>query len=114
MGVKTDGDMFSEPVNPEVALAKGVELFWSFFLYSFLIVVSFVEYWKYAKDAELKKIKDELEKKQMQKDIKEMKEKNLNLERKFVVLEERLDKEVALIERFERLGVISTKKVLDN
>lgn len=55
LGVKTDSDMFLQPINREVALAKGVEIFWSGFLYSFLIVISFYEYNKYAKEAETKK-----------------------------------------------------------
>lgn len=36
--------MFFEPINDEVALSKGVELFWSMFLYSFLLLVTFLEY----------------------------------------------------------------------
>lgn len=44
MNIKTDSEMFDQPVNPEVALAKGVEIFWAGFLYSFLIVVSLLEY----------------------------------------------------------------------
>lgn len=58
LGIKTDFEMFFEPINDEVALAKGVELFWSMFLYSFLLFVTFFEYLKYTREAERKKIKD--------------------------------------------------------
>lgn len=50
MGIKTDSDMFDQPVNLEVALVKGVEVFWSGFLYAFLIIVTFLEYQRYHKE----------------------------------------------------------------
>lgn len=59
LGLKTDSDMFTKPLSPEIALEKGIELFYEVFFYSLIIGVACFELYKAHVSAEEKKAKDE-------------------------------------------------------
>ena len=89
--------MFSEPINPEVALQKGVEIFWSTFLYSFLIIVSFWEYRKYYLEGERKKEIELEEKNALKRSIEDLKRSNEELKESIVRMDGRINKEIDLL-----------------
>lgn len=59
MGLKTDSDMFTKPLSPEIALEKGIEFFYEIFFYSIIIGIAGYELYFAHKSSEEKKIKDE-------------------------------------------------------
>ena len=51
------------------AMNKGIEICWGFFLYSFLIMISYFEYRKYHRDSIKKSLKDKDENEKLKTNI---------------------------------------------
>ena len=90
LGLKIDSEMFEKPLNPEIALEKGIEFFYQFFLYVFLILVTVHEL-RISTKSEVKKnfILEKKEKKIFEK-FEKIFEENKNLKVELGVMEARI------------------------
>lgn len=58
LGVETDTDMFVRPLNVEIALEQGMELFYEIVLYVFILGICVYEIRKYTIEGQISKEKD--------------------------------------------------------
>lgn len=56
--VETDSDMFVQPLNSEIALEQGLELFYEIAVYGLILGISIYEMRKYAIEGQISKAKD--------------------------------------------------------
>lgn len=92
LGIITDSEMFEKPLNKEIALEKGIEFFYQFLLYTFLISVTIYELKIKTKSEENKKNIETKKNQEFLKKFHDLDKKNNEVKNDVALMEARIRK----------------------